>query len=383
MKILVLTLLAVFSFVSCNGQGGGLGFWNDQEGPPDPENLNRMYEGYILARLEGGMEYIYMLPVGKHCLVKYKVSPELGPGVVILGTFETPGELIEPTEIKEAGGHLFVLDRGGTRITRINLSDYNDKSVIFDNASTPYPLWSMTPLLQPGDPVSQAQIFGVYSNADTTIYYQSSDSLVTEYTGPGNRIDSWFLLTEVVSSTKVKLRTGIPWDANGMGIGFVELGGIDVKLTQTLNDGVNRIVAINYVFNNSGKLSIATVLNSNTLRYGLHYSYGEPVVVISSFYLPPFSTDQRFLTRSPSIQIGTYRGVVSSQTIEYGRYAAIHWEDGTTTAGPNFNALYWSPVIGSSSPTVYVISWSAAPGQKMLYRLTREGTWQFVRGLVN
>lgn len=376
MRIIAIAFLLVAFYGCAKSQTGGLGFWNDHSSaPPAPgDSVDVMYDGFFLASKEGAEEYVYSIPKNYPVLLKYKVRPNAGKGFVVAGAF-TGSEFTNPTEVKHVGGHLFVLDRGGTRITRINMGNFSDKTVVFDAPLTPYPFFSFTPLLDPGQPIGTAKIFGLYFNQPQTGYTQLTDSLVSG----GFSVRDWVLIGEATSINWVRLRTGTPLYS----VPFPTYSTLDASISAVTYGGTARLVTIKNISTTSGYAGGAYILDSDELRYGNVGTIDNNKVTISSLSGPFLSNHEILLPLSPVVAIGNTFGVVSTAILDgYGQFTAIKWIDNTITNSLIFNSTYWSGIINSDETAVYYIMKTDNPGNlKTLFKQAKNGTTTTIRAV--
>lgn len=372
MKNTVVTfLLSIICLTSCDAQSGGLGFWQPPPFTPG-DSVKYMYDGPFLVREEGGEHYLYSIARNMHALVKYKIYPKLGSGVVLLGTPGVPGVLEDPIEIREAGGHLFILDRAGRRITRMQISNPSNTRVLYDNFLAMYRLSSFTPLLPPGAHIDSAKLYGLYFNQNLDPFHKVDGQLVPGVSAMYPITNSHFLLTSIApESNTMKLISGTPRVANTYP--SIAFG----RITWTMHNGVPRIVTTVSV-NGDGA---SYILDSDNLFYGYLNFIDDHKVLITR--MPTGMITDVLNAATPSIDIGNRKGVVATTLYEgYGRFTSIRWSNGDVTPSPLwFNTYVWSPIIGSTMNSVYVSMGSAQPEEPVLRRIDSDGNTVFLRAL--
>lgn len=382
-----LALLLFFSFLSCEAQSGGIGFWNMQPAPgPDPDpDLRYLYQGDFIAFKEGSAEVLYVAARSQNAVIKYQYYPTSAPAELVATGFLTP------THIREAGGHLFVMDRDGTRITRINKSNYADRVVVFDNPTLENKLISFAPLLQDGQSISQVQLHGLILNYDPSLGQQNYRGCIIpgpynylEIDGdisgcPTNQISTRdkFILTILQSNNSTAISgAGDPGGIAGPG----DIGSVGGNIGIVRYSGVNRIASAVNVYG-TGKEGFAWIFDADKIEVSHSASRISQVVSIYS-YLHPFVSLTYWIRGSAFFNIGTKIGVTETTLLDqYGRFLVVRYLGGTYTQWMAFNSENWSPVVGESDVVSYHITTTNQPGQRSMIRLREDGTWTNI-GLV-
>lgn len=370
MKRLLFILIFLPSLVF--SQSGGVGFWGAVSSDPPEPPVGHMYNGFFLVNRESGVDFAYMLPLGGHALVRYQVNPSLANGTVIYGSMNAIGDLEYPTEIKESNGHLFILDKYGTRITRINLSNFSDTEVVFNNSLSIYPLKSFVPYW---DGVGAIRLFGIHYNPSSEAFYRSNNppnSLYPSYDGIAGRTRSVSLISEIIFNTPV-LRAAV----NDISVSFGNIGYVSAGIYTTTEGGGLRIAVTSAT--NIGSGTYIWTGNVDADLCGT-WTDGRLCAFRSTFYewlSRPFN-EYIISPLTPSINIGNNRGVLKTSYFDgAGAFTSIRWEDGSEVTYGAVNTRYWSPILGSTSNDVYAISGTSAG--YVLRRLLPDGNTVTVR----
>lgn len=353
-----IAILLILITLSCEGQSGGIGFWNPPGGtPPPPVDTVNSYMpiGYLLAVRHGNSDILYVADTDNNRVIRYWGQSNIaaGRGRVIVG----PDRTTAPYHLRYDDGNLFIGELGpqpelphryrGERIKKLNLSS-NVMTEVYSSSGPEYNFATFAPWYTVVE--DDYGYYMVVGNTEYTPIARGFNKLA--YVGP-------FTSLEYVSELKDGLE--------GSDVQFV--GSLSVEEFE----GVKRLVVLKNIY---------TVLGLVQSEVYLHIGPGNYQTIIPGLISP--GSDIRLLAAYPSLYRpdGRLMAIITGVT----QYAASsfswqkHFSDGAVVNSPYNQAVaYASPVIGYSLPSMYFIMINPSSGSTNLMRENENGTYTIVR----